>query len=56
MTHHRILRFSVSLLALSAFAVQALAHGQDLPRFDLDVGGGPAHAAQRLVQQKARVG
>src|SRR5688572_12937692 len=32
--------------------VQALAHGEDLARLDLDVGGGPAHATERLMQEK----
>jgi hypothetical protein len=35
--------------------VDALAHLDDLARLDVDVGGRPAHAPHRLVQQEARV-
>ena len=37
-------------------AVQLLAHAQDLPGLDVDVGGLALHAAQRLVDHDARVG
>ena len=36
--------------------VQLLAHAQDLPGLDVDVGGLALHAAQRLVDHDARVG
>src|SRR4051794_3539707 len=48
------------LVSLTGFvrddAVDALAHLDDLFGLDGDVGGLPGDAAQRLVQQKARIG
>src|SRR5213080_782452 len=40
---------------LREYAVQPVAHLENLTRLDLDVAGGPAGAACRLVQQEARV-
>src|SRR6266576_1195555 len=40
---------------LRELAVQPVAHLENLTRLDLDVAGGPAGAARRLVQQEARV-
>src|SRR2546430_869476 len=40
---------------LRELAVQPVAHLENLARLDLDVAGGPAGAARRLVQQEARV-
>src|SRR5262249_33689521 len=37
-------------------AVEPLAHLNDLARLDLDVGGAAPGAAERLMQQEARVG
>ncbi len=37
-------------------AVQLLPHPEDLPGLDVDVGGLPLHAAQRLVDQDPGVG
>src|SRR6266567_6920063 len=40
---------------LRELAVQPVAHLENLTRLDLDIAGGPAGAARRLVQQEARV-